>query len=833
MALRLLTVLTLLHACAAAAIPTPREHLGFTPGDERKLANYTEIVSYFQKLEKQSDRIRLREFGRTSSGKPMYVAFISDAANLAQLDHYRELNRKLALGRVDPAEARRLAQSGKAIVWIDSGLHATETAPSQHAPELAYKMVADEDDETRLIRRNVILMQVPCINPDGLDWVVEWYRGNLGTPYELAPLPRLYQKYAGHDNNRDYFMLNLRETRHVTALLFQEWFPHIVYNQHQVPPFPARIFVPPYAEPLNPNIPAAVMDGINLIGAAMRERFARNNQPGVLSYWGFDAWWNGGLRSVPAFHNMHGILTETAGFMYGNSRDYKVAEFPERFGNGVPTKEPTVFYERPWMGGKWGVREAIDYMLTADFAILELAAARSAHFLQKAYDMARANIQAGEAGKPWAYAIPPDQHDRSAARAMIWRLQYAGLEAQHAAAPFEAAGKKYPEGTILFRAAQPFRGYLLDLMEPHKYPELRAGTTGPTKRPYDIAGWTLPMLMGVQVDRIDAPVKIALEDHAIDIAARESKDHRDSGFFLAMSRLLRAGARPRWSAEGDLVEPSDAGYGKAKWEFAPPRAAIYEPWTVNMDAGWTSWLLDTFHIPHALIHNDDMKAGNLRSRFDTIVLAAQSANSILHGIREGERTAARTGPQVQTTQRPEYTGGIGLAGLTALDAFVRAGGTLIAFDTATELPVQNFPLPIRLALRPPEPGATEAPSGFYSPGSILRINVENTHPVAFGMPKEAFAFSNGGQAFDITLLPDFNKGDREVQTIASYAGRGLLASGWISGERAVLGQPILVRARHGQGSVLLFGFRPQHRGQTYGAFKLVLNAIYLGSSKEL
>jgi hypothetical protein len=833
MSLRFLTIVTLLPALAAAAVPTPREHLGFTPGDDRKLANFTEIISYFQKIEKVSDRIRLQEFGRSSQGKPMIVAFISAPENLKRLEQFRELNEKLALARVEPDEARRLADTGKAIVWIDSGLHATEVAPSQHAPELAYRMITDESEETRRIRQNVILMQVPCINPDGLDWVVEWYRSNLGTPYELAAMPRLYQKYAGHDNNRDYFMLNLRETRHVTEILFQKWFPHIVYNQHQVPPFPARIFVPPYAEPLNPNIPAGVMEGITLIGAAMKERFARNDQPGVLSYFGFDAWWNGGLRSVPAFHNMHGILTETAGFLYGHSREYKAAEFPERFGNGIPTKEPSVFYERPWMGGKWGVREAIDYMLTADLAILELASSRPAHFLHKAYEIARANIARGEAGKPWAYVIPPDQSDRSAARAMLWRLQYSGVEAHRAAARFEAGGKNYPEGTIVLRTAQPFRGYLVDLMEPQRYPELRTGPGGAVRRPYDIAGWTLPMLMGVAVDRVDSTVNVALEKQPLEVNARESRDHRDTGFFLTMSRLLKEGVKVRWSPDGGLLEPRDAAYAGGKWEFAAPRVAIYEPWTTNMDAGWTDWLLDTFRIPHTMIHNADFKAGHLRKRFDTIILATQSANAILHGIREGERTGARSGPDVQIRQRPEYTGGIGLGGLTELDAFVRDGGTLIAFDAATELPVQNFPLPIRLALRAPEGTGGGDGATFSSPGSILRINVETGHPVAFGMPKEAFAFSTGGQVFDVTLLQDFNQGDREVRVVARYADGKLLASGWVNNERAVLGQPVLVEARHGKGKVLLFGFRPQHRGQTYGTFKLVLNAIFLGSAKSL
>jgi len=817
-----------------ATVPTPREHLGFTPGDDGKLADYSQILSYFEKLEKSSNRIRLLEFGQTSMGKPMYAAFISSPENLKKLEHYRDINRKLALGLVDESEAHKLSEQGRIIVWIDSGLHASEVAPAQHAPELAYRLLTDESEETRRIRQNVILIQVPVINPDGLDWVVEWYRKNIGTEYETAPLPRLYQKYSGHDNNRDWFMLNLQETRNVTRLLFQEWFPEILYNQHQAPPFPARIFVPPYAEPLNPNIPAAVMEGINLIGGAMQERFARENQPGVLSYWGFDAWWDGGLRSVPAFHNMHGILTETAGYAYATPKTYSPGDLPERFGNGIPTKEPTVFYERPWLGGKWGVRNAIDYMLTADFAILELASARSAHFLYLAWEMAHDNILAGTKGDPFAYLVPPDQWDPSTARGMLRRLAMAGIVVRRASAPFQAQGKQYAEGTYVLSAAQPFRGYLMDLLEPQDYPELRSGAGGVTKRPYDIAGWTLSMSMGVHVDRVDRPFEVKLEDDADLTPLAPSRDRRDDSFFLTIADLLKRGVKTRWSSDGRLLEEQDADFGKADWELRAPRVGVYESWIPNADAGWTDWLLDTFQVPHTTLHNDDFHVSDLRARVDAIVLPSQTAASILYGIRAGERSRDRLGIE-WGLQRPEYTGGIELAGLERLDRFVRDGGTLIAFDAATELPVQHFPLALRLLIHPSpnEPESHAPANGYYCPGSLLRITVDTSNPIAFGMPKDAFAFSSGGQAFDITLLPEFNEGDRQIRTVARYANSNLLASGWLSGERLVLGQPILVDARHGKGRVVLFGFRPQFRGQTYGTFKLLLNTIYLASAKSL
>ena len=818
-----------------AVVPTPKEHFGYEMGTEKKLATYEEIAEYFKKLEKSSDRLILRQFGSTTMGKPMYLAIISSPENLKKLDYYKDINRRLALGLGTVDESRKLAQQGKAFVWIDSGIHASETAPPQHSPDLAYKMLTDESDETKRIRDKVILIQILNINPDGADWVIEWYRSNLGTPYETAPLPRLYHRYAGHDNNRDWYMLNLPETRYVTRQLFQEWYPQIVYNQHQAPPYPARIFVPPYAEPLNPNIPATVMEGINLIGAAMKERFARENKPGILSYWGFDAWWNGGLRSVPAFHNSHGILTETAGWGYGTVRTVKESELPDRFGNGIPTKEPSVFYEAPWLGGTWGVRNAVDYMLTADWAILDLAATRSYAFLTKAYDMARTNIESKKGA--FAYVVAMNQADATSAREMLNRLSMAGISVKRAAAAFTVEGTTYPEGTIVMPAGQAFRSYLVDLMEPQKYPEIRTGTTGPTKRPYDVAGYTLPMLMGVKVDRVMQPFEAKLED-AVDIPlGAPSKDHKDNSSYVFTAAALKRGEKVRWAKDGTILAAGDTGFDGAAWELQNPRVAVYEPFTNNMDAGWTDWMLDYYKVEHKMIQNKEVQAGGLRAKYDTIILASQSMTSIMNGIRSGERSSRVREDMQAGQQRPEFTGGIELEGLSELHRFVLDGGTLVTFDAAAEVPVTMFPLPARLLLKNQDEGPVreEAASStaYYCPGSVIRITVDNTNPLAFGMPAEAYAYSQGGQAFEVTLLDQFNSGERETRAVASYAKRDLLASGWISGERAVLGRPILVDARHGKGHVVMFGFRPQFRGQTFGTFKFVLNAIYLGSAKAL
>jgi hypothetical protein len=358
-------------------------------------------------------------------------------------------------------------------------------------------------------------------------------------------------------------------------------------------------------------------------------------------------------------------------------------------------------------------------------------------------------------------------------------------------------------------AGQAFRGYLVDLMEPQSYPELRSGTTGPTKRPYDVAGWTLPMQMGVRVERINDRFDTSVLDAVKEVPASAWQlDARDNSSYLELAKMLGAGQKVGWSAEGKLVT---SGYA---WELHKPRVALYEPFTGNMDLGWTQWLLDEFQVPYTLLHNADIQKGGLKERFDTVLFAQQPAESILHGIREGGG-GRRGGGGGQA--RPENIGGIGAQGVAALESFVRDGGTLVTLSTASELAMQFLPLPVRKVDNGSE-------NGFYSPGSLLRATVDTANPLGFGMPKDAVVFSNGGPILEVT--------GGSAKSVANFARKDLLASGWLSGERSVLGKSILVEAAYGKGRVVMYGFRVQHRGQPFGTFKLLLNALYLGSARK-
>jgi hypothetical protein len=517
---------------------------------------------------------------------------------------------------------------------------------------------------------------------------------------------------------------------------------------------------------------------------------------------------------------MHGILTETAGYGGATPHTYKTSELGERFANGIPTKLPTVFYPLPWMGGEWKLRDAVDYMLTADWAIMDLAALRSHHFLRKAWELARANID----NKAFSgYLISKDQQDPYAAATLADKLQLAGIEVHALDQAMTLNFVSYPAGSFWIPAQQAFRGYLVDLLEAQKYPELRSGQTGPTKRPYDLAGWTLSQQMGVEVQKLTAPLPDNARTRKLDKVPYPAAtwSHSDSSSFLRIAETLSGGSSVYWNEAGAVLESAQG----ARWKLRTPRVAIYEPYTANMDAGWTMWVLDHFKIPYTKLTNEQIIAGKLREKYDAIIFAQQAPASILHGTRAGEGRA-------DAQQRPEYTGGIGSKGLVALEEFAMLGGTLLAFDSAASLFTQNFPIGVRTLLAPPSGRDEDVnPNAFYAPGTLIRLDVDTNHPAAFGMRAQTVAMTTGGQAFEVTLLKEANKGDREVKVLAHYAKQDLLASGWLSGERAVLGKPIAVQARFGEGSIYLYGFRPQFRGQPYGTFKLVLNAIYLAGAE--
>ena len=486
------------------AVPAPADVLGFTPGDDYKLADFRQIEDYFEKLDAASDRVTVSSAGKSTEGRDMLVAVISSDANLRELARYKDIAQRLAHVRgLSDADARALAAEGKAIVWIDNGLHASEVASAQHAMTLAWRVATDESPEMRAIRDNVILVLLPTINPDGLDKVVDWYRRTLNTPNQDSPMPWLYQKYIGHDNNRDFYMQTQAETRVLSRLLYEEWLPEILYNQHQGT-WPPRIFVPPFPDPFNPNIDPLIMRSIDLVGGAMLRRFESEGKDGVISRHEFSTWYDGSIRTTAYFHNILGILTET-GHASATPFTYDPADFPRELDDGISTAEPSTNYPSPWKGGTLHLKDAVDYMLTGSLAVLDVAAKYREAFLYGIYQIGARQIEKGKTEAPFAYVIPPQQHDLPAAALFVETLMRGGVEIHRADAPFTADGKVYDAGSWVVRLDQPFRPFAKDLLEAQHYPDIRTSPGGPPVPPYDIAGWTLAYQMGVHATAIQKP----------------------------------------------------------------------------------------------------------------------------------------------------------------------------------------------------------------------------------------------------------------------------------------------------------------------------------------
>jgi len=855
---------TMSLACAlsmvAQNVPSPKDVYGFRVGDDYKLADYAQIEDYLSKLDNASNRVKKIEIGETVLGRKMYLLFISTEENLAQLDKWKDISAKLARARISDDEATKLSEEGRAIVWIDGGMHSTELAHGQMTSELAYTLATSETAEMKKIRENVITLLMPVMNPDGLDIVVDWYRKNLGTAYETSHPPVLYHYYMGHDNNRDWFMNNMPETYNVTKILYNEWYPQIVYNHHQSSPAWTKISIPPYADPVNPNIHPAITAAVSEVGSAMSKRFSLENMPGAIADNFYTMFWNGGGRTVPYYHNMIGILTET-GHTTPTPRFYDPEKLPKTVA-GAPTDGTDIMYPDPWKGGESHFRDAVDYMLTATWATLDLAADRKENYLYNIYKMGRSAIEKGNKEGPFAYIIDKNQWDSFEAVNLVNVLLRGGVEIERATKDFTLNDKKYEKGTYIIYSGQAFRPYLTDLMEKQNYPTRFQYPGGPPDTPYDLAGWTLPLQMGVDVDKIKESFKAPTEKVAGLVNYYEGSVSKSASFGYALSantnasvavtnKVLKAGGTAykamtefksgkvtfpagSYIVSGDnaLIESLSKEYGleftglMAKPEVQlkkihSPKVGLYKSWVSNMDEGWTRFVLDEYAFDLDTLHDKDIKMKDL-SKYDAIIIPSQRPNSILHGH--------------SVLDMPEqFTGGVGLDGSMALSNYVKEGGTLIAFDEASDFVIEQFGLPLRDAVE----GADS--KDFFIPGSLIRTGIDTTNPLAFGMKDTVAVSFNRSRAFVIDKQNKTGEGGKEdikdapapdVKVIATYAAKNLLMSGWAMGEeRYIAKKPALVEAKYGKGSCILFAFRPQFRGQPRGTYKLIFNAIYEGASE--
>ncbi len=775
-------------------VPSPQSVLGFHPTDDKTIADWSQITNYFAKLDAASDRVKVQEIGKTTLGKPLIVAFISSADNIKNLEKYKQINQELADPRkilppvgVPPEFLNKfpplgLLHEGKTIVSISCSIHSTEIVASQMSMNLAYELASKNDDDTKQILDNTILLLIPSSNPDGINIVANWYRKTLGTKYEGTSPPELYHYYAGHDDNRDWFMMNLKETQAITKFFWQEWYPEIVYDVHQQGQTASRFITPPFFDPANPRVDPSILREVGLLGYKMAADLEAANIAGVATNSTYDTWWHGGFRSAPYYHNSIGILTEAASADLMSPVTITKEQLQKnRPARGLPNLlETATNFPDVWQGGEWHPRDIARIELISSRGLLEMAAKFRERYLQNFYDYGKANLAAKE-DEPQAFIVYAGQpHAETVSRFLEILLQQ-GMEIQQMTRELEVTHVKnqkefheVPLGSFLVFVNQPQKNNVLSLFEKQFYPE-RLNAKGEAEVPYDVAGWTLPLQMGIDYDEV-----ITIKD-----LAKYQNTLKPLENINQARKVLNL--EPHKEAFAKLPNPLKTN----------PKIGLYKGFTGSMDEGWTRFVLDTFQIPFSSVSDQDFRSNNLN--YDAIILPADGENSIVKGL-SAERYPA------------EYAGGIGESGVENLKKYVENGGKLICFDDSCEMVIKQFNLPVKNVLN----GLKR--SEFYDPGSIVKLRVDTRNPLGKGLSQETPAYFTNSSAFEIS-------DDSKVKTVAIYAERDSLLSGWTLGEKYMNGKTALAEADYGKGKIVLFAFRPQHRGQSWGTFPFIFNAL--------
>lgn len=765
--------------------PSPKSVLGFHPTDERTIADWRQITDYFAKLDAVSGKVKVEEIGKTTLGRSQIVAFISSAENIKRLNYYKGLNSTLAIPNLIVAGTEKLdpVKEGKTIVVISCSIHSTEIVASQMSMNLAYELATAADDTTKEILNNTILLLIPSANPDGVDIVANWYRKTLGTKYEGTSPPELYHHYAGHDNNRDWFMLNLQETRNITRLFWQEWFPQIVYDVHQQGQNGARMTIPPFFDPPNPRIDPLILRELGLLGYKMAADLQRAGQEGVTTNATYDTWWHGGFRSAPYYHNSVGILSEAASAELMTP----VTITKENLARRNPTRgivsmlETATNIPDPWEGGEWSPADIARVEMIASRAVLEMAAKFRERYLQNFYNLSRANLTRKQ-DEPQAFVIPAGQPNQESVARFLEILMWQGMEVYQMTNELFLASDEnkredfheMPLGSFLVFVNQPQKNNVLSLFEKQVYPN-RLNANGEAEVPYDVAGWTLPLQMGVETDAV----------WNIRNLEKERKTLRQVENINQARAVLN-------------LKPANQPFAKLPNPLkTTPKIGLYKGYAGSMDEGWTRLVFDNFQIPYKSVSDANFRQNSLD--FDAIILPSMSERAVLKGLSKDEY------PE-------EVSGGITEQGVENLKKFVEAGGKLICFDDSCELVIKRFDLPIKNVL------ADLKRNEFYNPGSIVKLEVDKTSPLAKGLPEELGAYFINSSAFEIA-------DGAKVKSVARYAVKDSLLSGWTLGEKYMNGKTALADASYGKGKIILFAFRPQHRGQTWATFPLIFNAL--------
>ncbi len=744
----------------AQTIPTPLEHFGQEIGAEGHLADWHQLSAYYERVALASPRVQIDTLGPSTLGEPFVKLIITSEANHQNLDRYREIQHLLSDPRRIGSDAERdaLIAEGRTVVLTTSHIHSTEVGAGQMPARLVHRLATSDEPDILEILDETILILIPSLNPDGTQMVSEWWNEWKGTEFEGAPLPRLYHHYIGHNNNRDWFFFAQKETRMTVLGAHNSWRPQIVHDVHQMGSNGARLFVPPYIDPVEPNVDPRLIAGLNQLGTWIRADMTRDGYDGIVTDAIFDIYTP--ARAYMHYHGGVRILSETASASGANPIEI---DFDDLGGDGnYDARVMSSNFPSPWMGGRWGLDDIVDYMETASISLLRNAAAKRTFWLENYYEVHRAAVEGWDSW-PAAWVVPGDQAFEAGIDQLLRVLTTGNVEVHRTRDAFTNGDHTFPEGSYVIPMQQPYAAFAQTMLEPQEYPDLRQYPGGPPIRPYDATAHSLPLLFGIEAHALDQLPSVELS---------EPIPRFEEFSFPVPAHLL---------AEG------------------PPRIGLYRSYNEPMPQGWTRWLFDLAGIRYYPLRNDDIQAGDLADLYDVIIVQDQSPNAIRNGY--------------PADRMPEpFAGGIGETGEAALRAFLEAGGRIVAIDQATDWAIDAFDLGVANAV-------TDLPGqDFYIPGSILRLDLDPTHEISQGVPTENFAwYWRTSRAFDVT--------DPDARIVGRFGEGDPRLAGWVLGEEHVAGKPALVEVPVGAGEVILFGFQPNFRGQTVGSWPIFFNAL--------
>jgi hypothetical protein len=845
---------------AQTRVTSPEKFFGFQMGADRKLVRWDKAVEYYQLLEKESGgKLKVVNMGPTEKGNPFLLVIITSPANQARLEELRQMNLTLSDPRgVPEAEIKRIVAEGKVVICQTMSMHASEVGGVNMAPELTYDLVSRTDAEAQRILDNVVFLEIPSFNPDGAIMIHDYYMKYVGTEYEGGPLPWLYNKYIGHDNNRDALTMNMKESRYVGKLMFVDWKPQAYVDHHHMGSYGARIFVPPYAEPVRPLADPQVWREMQWYGSHIAYKEEEAGLSGVMNNGQYSGWGHFGFHWITPFHNIAGMLTESAGVRVATPLFIDPSQLEGGDRNFETYKEQMNFPD-PWPGGWWTLRGIVERQKVSAWATLDLAARNRETVLWNAYLKASRQTDRGAKGKPAAYAMTAKQHDPLTLNKLVNALLAQGIEVMQSVKGFATPdGMTYPAGSFYVSLAQPKMGLIRYLLGETHYPdnEHTRRPDGTPIRPYDMGQDVLAEYMGIKVDPLDEAVTADFATVAAPlapagrIAARASfgyvLDGRLNDSFRAVNLLwdkginvrrmdsLANGLRPGdWlvpagseTALADVARQTGVDFNALKAEVkdgahasARLRIGMYQRYRGgNMDEGWTRWLFEQWGFPFTQVYDAEIKQGNLNAKYDVFIFADDSTGAITGEPGGGGRGEGRGGMSfgsIPNTTPPEYRSGIGADGVAAIKDFVQKGGTLVTLGGATDFAITRLGLPVRNVV------AGLDSKAFFCPGSTLRVTIDNTQPLGYGMPAAGLVLFHYSPAFDV-IATDFN--DRN-QIIVRYANRNVERSGWLNGEKYIAGTTAMASIGYGQGRAVLIGFRTQNRAQTQGTYKFLFNAL--------